>query len=311
MKYRFNFSVLSVLFLMLGLAACNQDMENAVYTNSTAGISFSSETSASKLVSPLDATFTVDLYREKADEAINGEVKLFAYILDAKKNKIEQPGYTVSNYSFKENEFHTSVTVSAEPLEIGGLVYIDLSVNKDDSALGGTFQTTITVSKDYTWESKGNGYFADNGLFNWYNNKKDEDPNLVNRLIVEIFEAKEDPGRYRIANPYAEYLKATWPAEDMTGFSKDKGDDYFVFKVFPNNKVYYGLSIKQPYKIGVKHVAKNLPIQLEHPFSFGLDESNNIKVDDKHISIAPMYYMDGAGGFNMTAFSDIIVITLP
>lgn len=197
---------LSLLATML-LTGCNTDQEGPVYKESAEGLGFSSSALTSQVVTLGTPTFTVDLYRVKAGEALSGSVSIFAYKLAAdKKTQIPQEGYTVSGFSFAADATMTSVTVDATPLSVGDNVTIELTVATENVALGGSNVATMAVTKDYSWKSIGTGIWRDGVISSIF------DVPAGVTWEVEVEEAEELSGMYRVTNPYG-YGKCPWVEE--------------------------------------------------------------------------------------------------
>lgn len=158
MKYLNKITVL-FSFLTLGLlTSCDEEQKGPEYAEQ--GVTFSSTALTNVVVSPNDPTFTVDLFRADATEAMSGSVSITAILAD--KNKTPLTGCTASDYSFAAGETMTSITVNVEPLAIGIDLNVTLSIDESVAAVSGTAKTSLVVSKDYNWQLLGTGTFTDN-----------------------------------------------------------------------------------------------------------------------------------------------------
>ena len=158
MKYLNKITIL-LSFLALGLfTACDDEQKGAEYTGQ--GVTFSSGSLTSVVVSPNDPTFTVDIFRTNVSGSLSGNVSITATLAD--KNKTPLPGCTVSGYTFGDGEAKSAVTVNVDPLAIGVELNVTLNIEGDNIAVSGTNKTTVVVSKDYNWQLLGKGTYTDN-----------------------------------------------------------------------------------------------------------------------------------------------------
>ena len=75
MKYIPKLSTLTTLLsIILGFAACDNEQECALYTDAANRAVFVNASLANITVSPADPTFTVDLVRANADSESNSEI---------------------------------------------------------------------------------------------------------------------------------------------------------------------------------------------------------------------------------------------
>ncbi len=289
MKYLNKITVL-LSFLTLGLlASCNQDQEGPGYAGS--GVTFSSGTLASVVVSPNEPTFTVDIFRTDVSTAQTGSVSITAVLAD--KNKTPLDGCTVTDYSFAAGEGMTTVTVNVDPLAIGIDLNVTLSIADTDIAVSGTSKTALVVSKDYNWQLLGKGTYTDN----WSSGVTYE---------ADIYKA-EGFDRYRVMDPYTESLKND-DGEWETWVSIGTVTPYVTFWSTTDGMVTFS-----PFSMGINYEGDNSqPIYAYPPSAFvGLPLTFNKWLDAKTIQLAPYYYIDGLGGWDYTKTNGVIVITLP
>lgn len=296
MKYVNKISVLLSLLIVVLFSACNADQEGPIYTEGK-GLSFVSSALNPVVVSPSDPTFTIDIIRGTTEGELDGAIQLYAYSTLDDDTEQEFPGCTVTGYHFADGDNKTSITVDVTPLAIGQTITVELGFESDNVSIGGYNATSVSVSKDYTWNSLGEATFYDNQFFYWYNDGKG--------VKVDMYQAAEQPSRYKLVNPYAELNAASWPASELGGFTKSILGGDFVFIVQEDGTIVYN-----SYRIGMTYTGYG-EITIEHPTSFGLPTSYNRQLDDKTFQLAPMYYMAESGaGFNCTTYDDIILIEL-
>ena len=158
MKYIPKLSTLTTLLsIILGFAACDNEQECALYNTDAANRAvFVNASLANITVSPADPTFTVDLVRANADSESSGTI-----VLTATVDEVPLAGCTVSDYTFAAGENMTKVTVNVSPLEIGKELNITLTLDNTNEPVSGSNTVSVTVNKDYNWVSLGTGTFAD------------------------------------------------------------------------------------------------------------------------------------------------------
>ena len=289
MKYLNKITVL-LSFLTLGLfAACDEDQKGPEYAGQ--GVTFSSGTLTSVVVSPNEPTFAVDVFRSNTSGALSGSVSITATLAD--KNKTPLAGCTVSDYSFEDGEAMSTVTVNVDPLAIGIELNVTLNIADDNIAVGGTNKATLVVSKDYNWQLLGKGTYTDN----WSSGVTYD---------VDIYKA-EGFDRYRVMDPYTESLK------------NDDGewDNWVSLGTVAPHVTFWTTTDKlvsfSSFSMGLNYQGDtSQPIFAYPPSAFqGLPLTFNKWIDDKTVQLAPYYYIDGVGGWNNTNVDGVIVITLP
>lgn len=289
MKY---LNKLTVLFAVLTLGlftACDEDQVGAEYTGS--GVTFMSSALTSVVVSSTDPTFSVDVFRGDAGEALSGTVSITATIDDDDDTPLS--GCTVTGYSFAAGESMTTVTVDVSPLEIGLELNVTLTIDSEDIAVGGTATTTVSVSKDYSWTLLGTGTFTDN----WSSGVTYD---------VEIYKA-DGFERYRVMDPYTESLTND-DGDWGSWISLSTVTPYVTFWTTSDGTISF-----TPYSMGLNYDgSSSQPIYAYPPTYFtGYTAEHNMWIDEKTAQLAPMYYISGVGGWNYTAYDGVIVITLP
>lgn len=203
MKYLNKISVL-LMILTAGLfTACNTDQEGPIYTETGEGITFSSSSLTSQVVTVGVPTFSVDLFRATANDALSGNVDMFVYVerKDAEGNTITVPveGYASQiPFSFEAGKYQTTISIDATPLAVGDEVLIDLTLPEGSSiAVDGSDITTVSVTKDYTWQSIGKGIWTDGIVSNVFGISDGS-----NIWEVEVEQAVENQNMYRVVNAY-------------------------------------------------------------------------------------------------------------
>lgn len=155
MKYINKISVVLSLLAVVLFSSCEQDNEGAVYTEGS-GLTFVSSALSGVTVSPDAPVVVVDILRSNGAAAESGELTMTATI-----GKDAFDGLTVTGYNFAAGETKTTVTIDATALAIGAKAIVSLALNTDDIAIDGVAETTISITKDYSWEPMGTGVWTD------------------------------------------------------------------------------------------------------------------------------------------------------
>lgn len=278
--------------LLLGfMTSCEQENIGAkidLQTDSVTGLTFINKVLQKETVSANKPTFTVDLLRSDVSEPLTGSINLKATLPD----KSELAGVTVTDFSFAEGEAKTSITVNVNPLAIGVVLQVELTIPANLASKSGVATTTIEVNKAYSWTSLGKGSYVDN----WASGVA---------YSVEILKA-EGFDRYRAVTPYAETMAnddGEW--EDWRATSTTP---YVEFWTTTDNLVSF-----ERFFLGVNYQADSKqPIYVYHPSAFkDIGVTFNKWLDAKTVQLAPLYYVDGVGGWNNTQKDGVIIITLP
>ena len=277
-------------------SSCNKDNEGAVYSNqSNAGLSFTASTLESVAVPASNPVFDVEIVRGNTVGAASGTISASLKAGDA-----EVSGVTVSGYNFADGQNATTVSVNIAPLEVGVVGTLTLAIADADASVGAVKTTSIKVSKAYEWKSLGTGTYTDA-----WTTGSDANPNGVT-VNVEIMKA-EGFDRYRVMNPYKEYLASSQGAADWGTWIATSSPAYVEFYT-EDGIIYY-----DDFFIGLNYQGdKTQPIYACHPSGWSsLSSDHNKWWDDKTAQFAPYYYIDGLGGWNQTQKDGIVLIQLP
>lgn len=291
-KVIFGFTVvIAALF-----SSCNKDNEGAIYNNqSTAGVSFTASTLGAVSVPASKPVFDVEIIRGNTAAAATGTVTATLVV-----DKTEIPGVTVSNYNFAAGEGRTTISVNIAPLEVGLQGTLTLKISDTDKSVGSVATTTLKCSKAYEWKSLGTGTYTDA----WTTASDDQPDGITYK--VEIMKA-DGFDRYRIMNPYKEYLASADAAASWGDWIAPSSPEFVEFYTV-DGIIYY-----DDFFIGLNYDGdKNQPIYACHPTSFKeISSEHNKWIDAKTAQFAPYYYIQDLGGWNKTQYDGVIVITLP
>ena len=270
--------------------SCNKDVEGAIYNGqNNAGVSFTAATLAAVEVPASNPVFEVEIVRGNTAAAATGSVTA-----SLKAGSTDISGVTVSDFNFAAGENATTVKVNIDPLEVGVQGTLTLALSDADASVGAVKTATIKVSKAYEWESLGKGTYTDA-----WTTGSDNYPDGVT-ASVEILKAKGFD-RYRIVDPYKEYLASAEGANNWGAWIASSSPAYVEFYTEDNI-------------IGLNYQGdKSQPIYACHPSGWSsLSPAHNKWLDAKTAQFAPYYYIYSLdGGWNNTQYDGVIIITLP
>lgn len=231
---------------------------------------------------------------------------------------VEDPSgkFTIpTSVEFAADAATATLTISYDPTIMEYDDYITVTLSLKDAA-----QTTPYGLASYTfsagipapWKTLGKAAFRDAFVFE-------------KTYQVELQQNEDNPDIYRLVNPYAAALKAEeLPVKDGVSPS-----EYLTFRLLhPGNvlgKVTIsgdGLVYFDPCTTGYYDTEQKQVIELDHPALFSslaTEESwqyNKVTTYQADgtpavVQLAPMYYMDGIGGYNYTQKDDMITIVFP
>ena len=278
-------------------SSCNKDNEGAIYSNQgNAGVSFTASTLESVAVPASNPVFDVEIVRGNVSGAASGTISA-----SLKAGDTEVSGVTVSGYNFADGQNATTVSVNIAPLEVGVVGTLTLTIADTDASVGAVKTTTIKVSKAYEWKSLGIGTYTDA-----WTTGSEANPNGVT-VNVEIMKA-EGFDRYRIMNPYKEYLASDQGAADWGDWIASSSAAYIEFYTV-DGIIYY-----DDIFLGLNYQGdKTQPIYACHPSGWSsLSSDHNKWWDDKTAQFAPYYYIPALdGGWNNSQYDGVIIVTLP
>ena len=201
----------------------------------------------------------------------------------------------------------------AKEFSIGQSIKATVKFDKGQVSTAGIDSTNVTVKLDYNWESLGKGHYND--AWTWQ---------VDDFVEAEFFQAVENPSIFKIADPYTKMnkdanvsTKAGYSAAPFIQFQTLKpGDKIFDVTITMNDLVYFN-----PFETGEYNESYSAPIRAMHPAHFtSMSEPNyvNNKVLEYQenglpacVQFAPMFYMDGVGGYNYTTYSGVITFYFP
>lgn len=201
----------------------------------------------------------------------------------------------------------------AKPFNIGQSVKATIKFDKSQVSTAGIDSTVVTIKLDYNWESIGKGNYND--AWTW---------SLPDFVEAEFFQAVENPKVFKIADPYTKMnadagvsTKAGYSAAPFIQFQLlEPGDEIYGITITKKNLVYFS-----PFETGEYNTSYSAPIRAMHPAHFSsMSEPNfvnNAVLEYQEnglpavVQFAPMFYMDGVGGYNYTGYSGVITFYFP
>ncbi len=212
--------LLPVLFLA---ASCDEDTDMVTYPGRS-DEAFFAETSYSYTVSAdLEDAYTIDVYRATPEG--NASVGIAVTTEDA---ALASAFTAPASVEFKDGEFVSTVTVSFDrsKLEIGKSNKVLLALASTTQLLYST-ECTLTVVRDYTWNSYGKGTYSSGVLEYMFEEE------IIWEQPIEV--AEEDPTLYRLPDWYhnagtrytsaGSHLTFHWDGGESFTFQEEADED--------------------------------------------------------------------------------------
>ena len=302
-------SILSVLCMVFGLTACTDEVKyEAAEVPTNAQVYFLNDL-------PLRLDLNQDLSVTSFDVEVRRVDKSNALTVNITTVNENPDIFTVpSSVSFTAGSDAANFTVSYNPEELGFNNYLPLIISLQESLTSpyGKSVWDFKAGIPEPWESLGIGKYNDYWIM--------EERTLFD---VEIQQNMIDRTRYRLVDPYTEWLEES--GEDTQG----NQSPYVEFRILPVGSVFKdvtitmeGLVVYDDFNTGVYHTGYEEDILCMHPARFVANTtesswSHNIVLqfsgDGKPevVQIAPYYYMMGVGGWNQSANDGMITIIFP
>lgn len=299
--------ILGSLFLILGISACTEDAEYTPATQLANAQVYFPTTMASQVNLKNDATsFDIELNRVKADEAATVELTV-----------IDKSGlFTIpSSASFAAGEDVAKITIGYDPEQLGFDNFQDITISIADESFTtpyGTASYSFKAGIPSPWKSLGLATFSDTYLFE-------------HSYQVDLQQNELQPNIYRLVDPYSEGLKAEGfttngdQSEYLTFKILKVGDKLGDVEITTDGLVYFDSACTGFFNTSNDY---NKNVDIHHPGDFTKYQSENdwahniVKKYEADgtpgiVQLAPFYYMDGLGGWDMTQKDGIITIVFP
>ena len=304
MKNIFKFS-LALLTVLMGLSSCS-DSDDNYQKASVSGPQVFFDKDMSKVVNLTfdDTSFKVPVSRANAAEAVTVSLS----------KEDEENLFTVpSSVSFAAGQSVAEIEIGLDPskFEFNEFKNLTLKVDPEMGTPYGNGTLPLSVGMPLTWKSLGKGTYVDN----WFGHVSNP----------EIQQCEQDPQKFRVAAPYADYDGDDY--FDMSGTM----DAYLELTVLKPGDVFNDVTITENdlvvfpiYSTGAIHPSyTDDVIVMLHPSEYSSMASDQTKwafnkvleydADGKpaKIQLAPSYYMMKYGGWNNTQNDGVITIYFP
>ena len=267
------------------IASCSDDGYWEKYQEDGVKYSFTQATQNNSL----DATAT-EVTVQVTRSTTKGSVEL-PITVETENTELKCP----ATVTFADGSAVADYTITFADLVVGETYVATLVLDEASVAAGGKQKCKVSVKLNYNWVSLGEGQFEDYFLFE-------------NPYKVEILQAEGFPV-YRVMKPYDEGMVAEGYVE--AGYA-GATCDYIEVTIDDDGLAFYdGFATGYLYQASADY-----PVWAWHPSAFSklADPEywqHNLQLDEKHIQLAPYYYIDGVGGWNQTQADGVIIITLP
>lgn len=310
MKYMHKaLSVLSLLAIMAGFTACNEDEVTTEVLNSEQ-VYFPNDATTTFDITANESTVTVPVLRMGTDA-----VSIPVIVKADEENVLDLN--VPATVSFAEGSTESKLVISYDPakIETGHYDKVTVSFGDDYNTPYGFSSLNLKIGQPEPWISLGKGTITDNWVFG-------------DEAKVEILQNQLQPNRFRVLNPFTE-IALNAGAEPNGAFT-----EVLEITVLKAGDEYKGVTITQDDIIVFSDCNTGYPydevhdIWMLHPSLFSSmskDDSawGNCRVVDyqenglpTQFAFGPMFYVqdesgDGIGGWNETGATDDVVITFP
>lgn len=153
---------------------------------------------------------------------------------------------------------------------------------------------------------------------------------FANNYSIDLQQNEEDPSQYRLVNPLSTALSAEGSTLTNAGFILDGSQSqYITFRVVSPGEQMAGVTVTgeglvdfDPYRTGIVHPTYGVVIDEYHPYNFAdyateeFWRHNRVTQYQEDgtpgiVQLAPMYYMEGLGGFDYTQEDGMVTIVFP
>ena len=300
----FNKYFLLVVVSCCMFTACSEDDYTPGAPAEGQGFFFPNTISTTVALDSKATSFQVNVYRSVTGDAATANI-----VTNDPSGKLTVP----ASVSFAADAATTTLTIGYDPADFEYDKYENVTLSFESTAdytPYGITSYTFKVGVPAPWKSLGKAAFSDAYTFE-------------KTYQVELQQNEDNPALYRLVDPYSAALKA----EEIP--TKDAPSEYLTFKLLaPGDKLGgvtvtgKGLVFFDACSTGYYHPDYSKNIELNHPALFtsmGTEASwqynrvTHFKEDGTPgaVQLAPMYYMDGLGGFNYTQKDGMVTIVFP
>ncbi len=295
------YSLFLVLIAMAAFTACSSDDNDykGADVPGNAQVYFSKDLPKTQNILMSESSFTVPVNRVKTDDAITVPITL-----ESDDDFFTAP----SSLSFAAGESTSYLTISYDPSK---LVYDDFK------------KATLTITDaSYTSEYGATSYTFSAGALSPFKELGKgtlaEDYYWGYETEVTIYQNEEDPSTYRIYGATEPVVSdGSTPSPYLEIKLLQPGDTYADVTITQENLVAF-----EDFNTGYHHSTYDADIMWYHPSGFSSLRSESnwlhsvvLAYDENgnpgQVQLAPLYYMDGVGGWNASQTDGAIVITFP
>lgn len=302
------FGIFIALCLLLGSAACTDEVEYTGAEPQKANQPYFPTNLASRIDLSADATsFTVEVSRL----AVGTELTV-----DLVKSGDDDGLFSVpATATFAADATTAAITIGYDPAEFELDEYKPLTISiategLDNPYSSNTYSFTAGIPAPYV--TIGEASFTDAGYF------------VDKSFKVELQQNSVDVSQYRLVNPYATVLKA------LNMVSSAAQSSYLTFKLLKAGDKIGNITVSQSGLVyfdacntGYTNSQYGADVKVYHPADFqGSFPTESFWLHNKVVSykedgtpaivqLAPLYYMDGIGGWDYTQSDNAITIVFP
>lgn len=139
-------------------ASCNTDNEGEIYSGTTMGVTFATETQSVSFPSTGYEGFDIEILRAKSSEAAT--VNLSAVLVSGNEEQVLPNSIIVPpSVSFAAGEFKTNLHVTVGDITPGQNYKVKITLPAETATIDQTSNKVVTIFRDYTFSSLGTGTF--------------------------------------------------------------------------------------------------------------------------------------------------------
>lgn len=302
--------ILGALVCMFAFSACTEEVEyEGASKESANGVYFPSTSSASIALAADDSTYNVQISRTetKGEQVVNLTVETNDTV-----GALEIP--TSVTFADGESTANLAIKYDFEKMGYGNEIAVQIAVDPAVASTVGLSTYSFVVSVPEPWKSLGTGKITDAFLFyDFYD--------------VEIEQNELDPTYFRVVNPYHEAFEVD--DDGYWGGPWENTDEYMYFRILQPSATFAGVTITmsdlvyfEPFNTGWNNPSYGADVWLYHPahisslssedmWTYNAVQSYQENGLPAVVQLAPMYYMDGVGGWNHTQEDGYVTIVFP
>ncbi|MBR5332887.1 MAG: hypothetical protein IKV32_06310 [Muribaculaceae bacterium] len=299
--------ILGALVCLFAFSACTEEVE---YTPATPdkGVYFPSTLPTQVNLSMEDSVFNVQILRTDTV----GEQTIALQVETTDEAGVFTFPETVT---FADGAQAADITIAYDAEKLGyNFEDITLSVDPTLASAYGGNAYAFSAGIPEPWKSLGYATFSDAFFF-------------YDTYQVEVQQNELNPAQFRLVKPFHEALKVD--DDGYWGGPWENTDEYLYFSILQKNSTFAGENITkdglvyfEPFNTGWNNPSYNAEVQLLHPAHFSAlatEDSwtyNAVQSYQENglpavVQLAPMYYMDGVGGWNHTQEDGYVTIVFP